>query len=127
MDIEMKVRDYKDLEVWKKSHELVIVMYKITKDFPKFENYGLASQLRRASYSVPANIAEGAAQNSEKEFLQFLSIASGSASELDTLIELLYELNSIDEFLKVDLLNQINKVSALLSGLKKNIYLKIWL
>ncbi len=76
--------DHKDLEVWKESMLLAKEVYFLTKGFPKEEIYGITSQIRRASVSVPSNIAEGAARSSDKEFIQFLYISLGSLSELET-------------------------------------------
>lgn len=76
--------DHKDLEVWKKSMDLVVRLYQISKLFPDSEKYGLTSQMRRAAVSIPSNIAEGAARKGNKELLQFLYIAIGSLSELET-------------------------------------------
>jgi four helix bundle protein len=81
-----EVRTHKDLEVWKQSIDLVTDIYKITEGFPKSEEFGLRSQVRRASVSISANISEGAARNSTKEFIQFLYIGLGSLSELETLL-----------------------------------------
>ena len=81
-----EVRTHKDLEVWKQSIGLVTDLYRITDGFPSAEEFGLTSQMRRASVSVPANISEGAARNSTKEFIQFLHIGLGSLSELETLL-----------------------------------------
>jgi four helix bundle protein len=77
-------RSYRDLEVWKLSVELVKEVYRTTVEFPNYELYGLTNQIRRAAVSIPANIAEGQARNSSKEFRQFLSVAFGSAAELET-------------------------------------------
>jgi four helix bundle protein len=82
---EALTNDYRDLIVWQKSYALTLDIYKATKPFPKSESYGLTSQLRRASVSIPANIAEGNCRHSRGDYLQFLSIARGSAGELDTL------------------------------------------
>jgi four helix bundle protein len=79
-----EIRGHKDLEVWKKSLNFVTTVYKLTQQFPKEEIYGLTNQMRRAAVSVPSNIAEGAARASGKEFAQFLHIALGSLSELET-------------------------------------------
>jgi four helix bundle protein len=76
--------DHKELDVWKKSMDLVEVVYSVTANFPKEERYGLASQMQRAAVSIPSNIAEGTARKSNKELLQFISIAMGSAAELET-------------------------------------------
>jgi four helix bundle protein len=79
-----KVKTHKDLEIWQLGIELVTRIYTMTSDFPKEELYGLISQMRRAAVSIPSNIAEGAARNSNKEFLQFLYISLASLSELET-------------------------------------------
>ena len=76
--------DHKDLDVWKKAMGVVEAVYKITAGFPKEELYGLTSQVRRAAVSIPSNLAEGAARNSDKEFVQFLHITLGSLAELET-------------------------------------------
>jgi four helix bundle protein len=76
--------DHKDLDVWKKGMELVERVYSMSRAFPDSERFGLTSQLRRAAVSIPSNIAEGAARKSDKELLQFLSIAIGSLAELET-------------------------------------------
>ena len=75
---------HKDLEIWQRSIELVEGVYKLTRTFPQEELYGLMSQMRRAAISIPSNIAEGAARRSNKEFVQFLYVALGSLSELET-------------------------------------------
>lgn len=79
-----KNKDHKDLDVWKKSMDLVVKVYQITQMFPDTEKYGLTSQMRRAAVSIPSNIAEGAARKGDKELVQFLSISIGSLSELET-------------------------------------------
>jgi four helix bundle protein len=76
------VRDFKTLQVWSKSHELTLSVYKATATFPRDELYGLASQMRRAASSIPANIAEGCGRNGNAELSRFFQIAMGSASEL---------------------------------------------
>ena len=75
---------HKDLEVWKKSMDLVVDVYKLMKQLPESEKYGLISQIKRSSISIPSNIAEGAGRASTKEFIRFLDIATGSLSELET-------------------------------------------
>lgn len=77
------MRDFKELKVWQKSHQLTLSLYKMTASFPKEETYGLTSQIRRSCSSIPANIAEGCGRNGAAEFARFLSIAMGSASELE--------------------------------------------
>tara|TARA_R110001599_G_scaffold151792_5_gene336789 strand:+ start:22 stop:390 length:369 start_codon:yes stop_codon:yes gene_type:complete len=77
------MKNFKELEIWQKGHEMAIDIFNLTKTFPSEEKYGLISQMRRSSQSVPTNIAEGCGRNSQKELLRFCSIAMGSASELE--------------------------------------------
>lgn len=99
---------YKDLTVWKKSYQLTLDIYSITKTFPKDELFGLVSQMRRSSVSVPSNLAEGNMRNGKKEHLQFIRIAYGSGAELETQLLLSRDLKYIDEI-------EYNKVNNLLS------------
>jgi four helix bundle protein len=78
------MKDYKEIEVWQKAVRLATEMYKLTKGFPETEKYGMTSQIRRASTSIPANIAEGWGRGSTKEYIQHLTIARGSLLELET-------------------------------------------
>jgi len=103
--------------------ELVVSVYSITKTFPQSEQYGLVSQLRRAAVSVPANIAEGAARNGNKEFVHFLGIASGSLSELDTLIDLARQLGYVEN--TEELNAKVDDVSGLVMGLASSIRRKL--
>jgi four helix bundle protein len=77
------LQNYQNLEVWQKSHLLTVEVYKLTKDFPKDELYGLTSQIRRACVLIPSNIAEGCSRNSDTDFNRYLTIALGSANELE--------------------------------------------
>jgi len=109
------MKDHKELDVWKQSVDLVIDVYRITKDFPKEEVYGLTNQIRRSAVSIPSNIGEGAARNTEKEFIQFLYIALGSASELETQLIISQKLNygrNIDEIVE-----KLTSVKKLINGL----------
>jgi four helix bundle protein len=87
-----KIKTHKELEVWKGSMTLAKEIYELTKSFPKEETFGLVSQMRRAAVSIPSNIAEGAARNSNKEFIQFLYVSLGSLAELETQLLLTREL-----------------------------------
>lgn len=78
------MKTHKDLDIWNKGIDLVERIYRITGDFPKEEQFGLTAQLRRCVVSIPSNIAEGAARNSKKEFVQYLYISLGSLSEIET-------------------------------------------
>jgi len=84
----MKVRSYKDLSVWQIVMQLVVECYRVTDTFPRSEEFGLKSQMRRAAVSIPSNVAEGNVRHSSNEYCRFLSIALGSAAELETQIEL---------------------------------------
>ena len=119
--ISKEIKNHKDLEVWKKSMDLVSNIYKITESFPNKELYGLTNQIRRAAVSVPSNIAEGAARSSKKEFIQFLYIALGSLSEFETQIIIanrLEYLNNLDTLLE-DLKFSQKLVNGLIYYLKK--------
>lgn len=89
-------KGYKRLRMWNEAHELVLGVYRVTKNFPKDELFGLTSQIRRAAVSVAANIVEGQARNSRKEFIQFLSIANGSLVEVEYYLQLTRDLGYID-------------------------------
>ena len=110
---------YKDMEVWKEAIELTINVYKITETYPKNEVFGIVSQIRRAVVSIPSNIAEGCARYSDKDTNKFIDIALGSIAELDTQLIIAQDLG----FAVYDknLINLVNKVTALLQGLKKYI------
>ncbi len=86
------MRDFRKLEVYQDSMQMVIAVYRITKDFPVIEKYGLTQQIQRAAVSIPSNIAEGASRDSSKEFSRFIQIALGSAFELETQLLLAEEL-----------------------------------
>lgn len=108
---------HKDLEVWKESMSFVTEVYKVTQSFPKEELYTLSNQLRRSAVSIPSNIAEGAARQSSKEFIQFLYIALGSLMESETQLIIAKNLKFIDDD-NFELLNEkINLISKLLNGL----------
>jgi four helix bundle protein len=111
----MAGRSHQDLLAWQESPELARTIYALTAEFPREETYGLVSQMRRAAVSVPSNIAEGAARAGRREFLQFLSIARGSRSELDTQLILAWDLGFPGDFPVV--MEQVEQVFKLLGGL----------
>jgi len=84
----MKLKSFRDLRVWQLALELVVIIYRLTKNFPKHEMYGLTSQIQRAAVSVPSNIAEGHTREHTKEFLHHLSIAQASLAKLETQLEI---------------------------------------
>lgn len=113
------INSYKDLIVWQKSMDVVIVVYKLTDGFPKDELYGLVSQIRRAVVSIPSNIAEGRRRGSVKDFRKFLLIAYGSGAELETQILIAKKLGygKESEYIVVDkLLDEIMKMLNKLIG-----------
>jgi len=117
----MEVRPHRKLDVWKKAMLLTKDIYQITTNFPKFEIYGLTSQMRRAATSIPSNIAEGAARRGSKEFLQFINIAQGSASELDTQIELSAMVGYLEIKERDDLTEKLSDLTKMLYGLARSI------
>ena len=116
-----ETRAHRNLDVWKRSMELVEAIYQITSQFPQAEQYGLVSQMRRASISIPSNLAEGAARTGKKEFLQFINIAQGSVSELDTQVELAKDLGFLEQKNYDELMLSLRVISKQLYGLAKSI------
>ena len=102
------MKTHKDLEIWQLGIELVMDVYKTSKKFPKEEVYGLTAQMRRCAVSIPSNIAEGAARNSKKEFLQFLYIGLGSLSELETQVIIAQKLG-YDQLSNIDLIEKLRR------------------
>ena len=111
--------DHKDLDVWKYSIDFVMDIYKITSSFPKEEIYGLTSQIKRSAVSVPSNIAEGLARQTKKEQIQFLYIALGSLSELETQLIISKRLGFIEETSYNDIQFKVERIRKLLTGLIK--------
>ncbi len=121
-------KTYKELDVWKKARTFVKEIYIITKDFPKDEQYGLMSQMRRCAVSIPSNIAEGYGRQFRKETLQFLHIFRGSLYELETQMYIAFDLSNVNEEKLKKLLSDLEECRRLLSGLinyfEKNTTLK---
>ena len=115
------MKSHKDLDVWKRSVELVTFIYEVTKTFPKEEMYGITNQIRRAAISIPSNIAEGAARNHSKEFIQFLYISLGSISELETqtIISKNLIFLSSDDSIKIQ--NELTELRKMTIGLIKSL------
>lgn len=115
--------DYKELDAWKESMELVRLVYEATQKFPPEEKFGLVSQLRRAAVSIPSNIAEGCGRSSNREYKRFVEIALGSILELETQLIIAKQLNLIQKenliFNKLE--NTIKIIYGLIRFLKKNI------
>lgn len=119
---EIDMRPHERLDVWRKAIDLVVSIYEVTNEFPDRERYGLTSQIRRASVSISANIAEGAARTSKMEFLHYLSSAQGSASEVSTEILIAKRIGILADNVHQQLDRQLNDLGKMISGLKK--YLK---
>jgi four helix bundle protein len=113
------MNSYKDLIVWQKSVSFAVAIYSTTKTFPKSEQFGLTSQLQRASSSIAANIAEGAGRNSDKEFVHFLSIALGSLYETETFLIIGQEIGYVSNEKIQELSLTIVELDKMIRGLQK--------
>jgi len=111
------IKSYRDLGVWQKSRSLVKRIYLLTKTFPKDEAFGLTSQLRRASISVPSNIAEGKSRRATKDYMRFLDIAYGSVAEIETQLFISCDLGYVAEKKIAQLLEDYGEVGRMLNGL----------
>lgn len=109
--------NFKELLVWQKSVDFVTEIYKITETFPKDETFGLKSQIRRASVSIPSNIAEGNSRRSKPDYLQFLKISRGSCAEVETQLIVSRNLNFLKEENYLKLNRDIIEISKMLNGL----------
>ncbi len=117
----MAVKSYKDLIVWQKALDLVVLVYRHSKIFSTDEIYGLRQQLRRAVVSIPSNIAEGQCRSTTKDFLHFLAIAHGSLAEVETQVLIARRLENINAEQAEELFHHINEVGRLISGLKNSL------
>lgn len=115
------VKNYRDLNVWQRSVELIPQVYELMKGFPKTEQYALMDQIRRAVVSVAANIAEGQARQHRKEFLQGLYIARGSLAEVDTLLEVSMRLSYITKEQQQTTEKRIEEIRRMLEGLIRSL------
>ncbi len=115
------MKDYKELDVWQKGISLVLVIYEIIQKFPNDERYALADQMKRAAISIPSNIADGASRNTTKEFVHFLYIALGSASELETQLIIAEKLGFIkcEQIVYSEIMIIRKMLNALITSLKK--------
>ena len=121
----MKSSDYRKLKVWQKAMDLTIEIYKLVRLLPKEETYALSDQIRRAVVSIPSNIAEGQGRNSDKEFVNILSIARGSLWELETQIEICERLGYIDSVTKSNAFLITAEVSKMLNALSNSLASKV--
>ena len=115
------MQSFRKLQVWEKSHDLTLRIYKLTSEFPREEIYGLTSQIRRACASIPTNIAEGCGRESSADFARFLQIAIGSASETEYLILLAHDLEYLTADQHAELMDTTIRVKKMLTALVKNV------
>jgi four helix bundle protein len=113
-------KPHKKLDVWKLSMELTGAVYRVTAGFPAEEKFGLVAQMRRAAVSLPSNIAEGAARSSSKEFMQFISIARGSLSELDTQLDVAAHLGLLDGQSRAEFDSALIRIDKMLYALRQS-------
>ena len=116
------MRNYCDLIVWQKAMELVTETYNHTKSFPEEERYGLTSQLRRSSVSLPSNMAEGYGRNSTQDYIRFLRIANGSLFEMQTQLEIAFNLGFLKEESFSVLFDLSREIERMLSSLIRKIH-----
>ena len=111
------MQNYKELKVWDRAHQLTLKVYEMSKKFPKEELYSLINQLRRCVSAIPANIAEGCGKNSQKDFVNFLNIALGSANEAEYFLLLSKDLDYLPGEEHLTLNDNINEIKAMLISL----------
>ncbi len=116
------MKDFRELKVWEKAHELTLSIYRATSTFPKDELYGLISQLRRASMSIPTNIAEGCGRGSDADFAHFLQIAMGSACETEYELVLSRDLGYLSQEHYSGLQDSLEEVKRMISALLKTLH-----
>lgn len=114
-------KDFRQLKVWEKSHHLTLEIYRVTKQFPKDELYGLISQIRRASASIPANIAEGCGKGSDLELARYMQISMGSASELEYHLLLAKDLQYLNGDEYQELVNRVIEIKKMLGPFIKKL------
>src|SRR5215470_13014635 len=119
------LKSFRDLEVWQRAHRLVLNLYRVTGSFPKEERFGVVSQLRRAAFSIPANIAEGFGRRSTEELLQSLAIANGSLEETRYFVLLSCDLGYVTKQQLNDLDEQLNAVAQMISALTRSLKSRI--
>lgn len=115
------MKSHLELDVWQQSMQLVTDAYRMTAGLPNDEKFGLTSQIRRCAVSIPANIAEGSGRQGRREYAHHVSIAQGSASELDTLIRVAQQLGYADDSIADALIEQTRSVARMLAGLHRSL------
>ncbi|MBN2522508.1 MAG: four helix bundle protein [Bacteroidales bacterium] len=113
------MHNFRELKIWQKSRELVKHIYLITKSLPQKELFGLTSQIRRASTSIPSNVAEGCGRQTDKELIRFFDITNGSAFELETLLLIASDLNYINKDSVKVIIYKVQEIEKMIFNLKK--------
>jgi len=115
------MRNFKELEIWKRSLELVDKVYEESNSLPPDERFGLTSQIRRSAVSIPSNIAEGCSRSTNKDFARFLGIAIGSAFELETQLLIAVRRKMLNETSTTALLNELNQIQKMINAFHKSL------
>ncbi|WP_221028833.1 four helix bundle protein [Actomonas aquatica] len=111
------MKDYRDLEVWRRSHDLVLAVYRASQCFPNDERFGLTSQLRRSAASIPANLAEGCGRHSDAELARYVEISHGSASETEYHLLLARDLGFLEAGAHESLADEVGQIKRMLGSL----------
>ncbi|PYX34667.1 MAG: diversity-generating retroelement protein bAvd family protein [Acidobacteria bacterium] len=118
------MRNYKDLAVWEKAHRLTLVIYKNTRAFPNEEKFGLTSQMRRASASIAANLAEGCGRRSDAEMGRFIQIAMGSGAELSYHLLLARDLGLFEQLIFEGMVSELSEIMRMMSSLSQSMKIR---
>ncbi len=119
------MNDFRKLEIWERARKLCVPIYALTAQFPKSEIYGLTSQIRRSCVSISSNIAEGSGRKGNREYAQMISIALGSAYELETQLEISFELNFISQEEYITIKKEIVEVQKMIYSFREYLLKKI--
>lgn len=115
------MKDFKNLKIWQKGISLVVDIYRTSQSFPEEEKFGLTSQMRRSSVSIPSNITEGSGRNSDKDFKRFLDISLGSSFELETQIIIAHKLSFLSEGDFKSLIESVQEEQKMITGMQKSL------
>lgn len=117
----MQNEDFRKYDVWQLAHQFVLEIYVVTKNFPNNEQYGITSQIRRATISIPTNFSEGCGRSIDNEFIRYIHIALGSSHEVEYLLQLSFDLGFIEESIYQDFNLKVNTIKRKLYHLEKKI------
>ena len=114
-------QDYRQIQIWQRSHQFTLQIYRMTNKFPAEERFGLTSQIRRSAVSVPSNIVEGSARESDRDFARFVTIAMASAAELDYQLLLAHDLQYIPSDIYKTLENELNQIRRMMYSFRSSL------